>query len=65
MTTGEAQPSTESFDLRRQEMEFYEAMVTVLAAMPSGSTLSDALACEAGQRVRRKWTLKYGRESPL
>jgi hypothetical protein len=65
MTTGEAQPSTQSTELRRQEMEFYEAIMAVLVAMPRGSTVSDALASEAGQRVRTKWRLKYGRQSPL
>jgi hypothetical protein len=65
MTTEEEQPSTESTELRRQETEFYEALLVVLAAMPRGSTLSDALASEAGQRARRKWTLKYGRQAPL
>ena len=65
MTTGELQPSMESTELRRQEMEFYEAIVAVLAAMPRGSTVSDAIASEAGQRARTKWTLKYGRRAPL
>ena len=36
MTTEDAQPSTESTELRRQEMEFYEALLVVLAAMPAG-----------------------------
>ena len=65
MTTGEAQPSAESTELRRQEMEFYEALVAVLAAMPQGSTVSDAITSQAGQRARAKWQLKYGREAPL
>ena len=65
MTTEEGQPSTESTELRRQEMEFYQAIMAVLAAMPHGSTVSDALASEAGQRARSKWMLKYGREAPL
>ena len=65
MTTEEGQPSTESTELRRQETEFYEAVLAVLAAMPPGRTVSDAIASEAGQRARRKWTLKYGREAPL
>ena len=65
MTTEEGQPSAESAELRRQEMEFYEALLVVLAAMPRGSTLSDAIASKAGQRARTKWTLKYGREAPL
>ena len=66
MTTGEArQPSTESMTLRLQEMEFYEGMMEVLAAMPPGSTVEDAIASEAGQRARTKWTLKYGRQAPL
>ena len=65
MTTEDRQPSTESTELRRQEVEFYEAILVVLAAMPRGSTAADALASEAGQRAYRKWTLKYGREAPL
>ena len=65
MTTGEGQPRQESAELRRQEKEFYEAIVVVLGAMPRGSTVEDAIASEAGQRARRKWTLKYGREAPL
>ena len=44
MTTGEAQPTAESTELRRQELEFYEAIVAVLAAMPRGSTVYDAIA---------------------
>ena len=46
-------------------MEFYEALVAVLTAMPGGSTVSDAIASEAGQRVRTKWQLKYGRQARL
>ena len=65
MTTEDGQPSTERTELRRQEVEFYEAIMAVLAAMPPGSSVSDALASEAGQRAFRKWTLKYGREAPL
>ena len=66
MTSGETQPSTpESSELRRQEVEFYEAILLVLAAMPRGSTVADAIASQAGQRARRKWALKYGREAPL
>ena len=65
MTTGEGQPSTEATELRRQEMEFYQAIMAVLAAMPRGSTVSDAIASEPGRRARAKWALKYGREAPL
>ena len=65
MATGEEQPGSEATELRRQEMEFYEAMVAVLAEMPRGSTISDAIASEAGGRARTKWTLKYGRPAPL
>ena len=65
MTTWEGQPRKEATDLRRQEMEFYEAVLVVLSAMPPGSTVEHAMASEAGQRARRKWTLKYGREAPL
>ena len=65
MTTGKGQPRTEWTELRRQETEFYQAIMAVLGAMPRGSTVSDAIASEAGQRARRKWTFKYGREAPL
>jgi hypothetical protein len=65
MTTGEAQPSMESTELRRQEMEFYEAIVAVLVAMPRGSTVAAAMASQAGHRARIKWQLKYGREAPI
>ena len=44
-------------------MEFYQAIMAVLAAMPPGNTVSDAIGSEAGQRARHKWTLKYGREA--
>ena len=46
-------------------MEFYQAIMAVLAAMPPGSTVADAITSETGQRARSKWTLKYGREAPL
>ena len=65
MTTEAADPSTTSTELRRQEMEFYEAVIAVLAAMPSGTTVSEALASDAGQRARSKWKLKFGRRPPL
>ena len=65
MTNGERLLSTESSELRRQEVKFYEAILAVLAAMPPGSTVADALASEAGQRARTQWTRKYGREAPL
>ena len=63
--TRETLLSTESSELRRQEVEFYEAILAVLAAMPSESTVADAIASAAGQRARTQWTLKYGREAPL
>ncbi len=65
MTTEEEQPSTESTELRRQEMEFYEAIMAVLTTMPPGNTVADAITSEAGQRARRKWALKYGRQAPM
>ena len=65
MTKRDTLPSTESTELRRQESEFYQAIIAVLAAMPRGSTVEDAIASEAGQRARTKWALKYGREAPL
>jgi hypothetical protein len=65
MTTEERESDTDSTELRRQEMEFYEAILVVLADMPRGSTVEHAIASQAGQRARRKWALKYGREAPL
>ena len=65
MTKRDRLLSTESTELRRQEMEFYQAIMALLAAMPPGNTVSDAIGSEAGQRARHKWTLKYGREAPL
>ena len=51
--------------LRAQEAEFYEALTAVLANLPPGTTIDDALRSSAGARARRKWMLKYGREAPL
>ena len=51
--------------LRAQEAEFYEALTGVLASLPRGATITDALRSPAGARARRKWMLKYGREAPL
>ena len=51
--------------LRAQEAEFYEALTGVLASLPPGTTVEDALRSPVGVRMRRKWTLKYGREAPL
>ena len=65
MATGEQQPSTPPAELRRQEAEFYEALMAVLAAMPPGTTVQAALASKEGQRARIKWMLKYGRQPPL
>ena len=65
MTTRTSLLSTDSTELRRQEMEFYQAVMGVLEAMPPRSTVADAVASEAGQRIRSKWTLKYAREAPL
>ena len=65
MATGEQQPSIPPAELRRQEAEFYQALMAVLYAMPRGTTVEEALASQRGQRVRTKWMLKYGREAPL
>jgi hypothetical protein len=65
MAQGDPQPSTPPAELRRQEAEFYEGLMVVLAAMPRGTTVPEALASDAGQRVRRKWMLKYGRQPPM
>ena len=54
-----------SRELREQEAEFYQDVVAVLADMPFGTPVPEALASEAGQRVRLKWSLKYGRRPPL
>ena len=62
---GAVNPSTTSTELRRQEMKFYQALIAVLAAMPSGTTVADALDSDAGQRARTKWMLKFGRQPPL
>jgi hypothetical protein len=51
--------------LRAQETEFYQALTAVLANLPPGATIDDALRSPAGERARRKWMLKYGREAPL
>ena len=51
--------------LRAQETEFYQALTAVLANLPPGTTIDDALRSPAGERARRKWMLKYGREAPL
>ena len=51
--------------LRAQETEFYQALTAVLAKLPPGTTIDDALRSPAGERARRKWMLKYGREAPL
>ena len=65
MATGDQQPSVPPAELRRQEAEFYEALMAVLAAMPRGTTVPEANASDAGQRIRKKWMLKYGRQPPL
>lgn len=59
-----AEPSM-SAELRRQETEFYEAFMAVLAAMPRGTTVPEALASDRGHRIRMKWMLKFGRRPPL
>ena len=65
MATGDQQPSIPPAELRRQEGEFYEALARLLAARPRGTTVPEVLASDAGQRIRTKWMLKYGREAPL
>ncbi len=57
--------STGSRALREQEAEFYEAVIALLASMPTGTTVLEALETETGQRIRRKWSLKHGRQPPL
>jgi hypothetical protein len=64
VSTGEKRRPKPS-ELRAQEVEFYESLMKVMAAMPPRSTIDDALASDAGRRVRSKWMLKYGREAPL
>jgi hypothetical protein len=54
-----------SHALRVQEAEFYEWVMALLATMPAGTTVAEALATPEGQRVRQKWALKYGRQPPL
>ena len=51
--------------LRMQEAEFYEALTVLLASTPRGTTVDEALRSPKGQRLRQKWTLKYGRQPPL
>jgi hypothetical protein len=51
--------------LRDQEAAFYQAVLLLLARMPPGTTVEQALASDEGWRVRQKWTLKYGRQPPL
>lgn len=66
MTPGDREPeATTPSILRAQEAEFYEAVTAVLATMSAGSTVQDALDTPAGQRLRTKWMLKYGRQPPL
>jgi len=65
MTGDRADDAEIQSTLRAQEAEFYEALTGVLASLPPGTTVEDALRSEAGVRTRRKWMLKYGREAPL
>jgi hypothetical protein len=66
MTTEDRADKVEIQDtLRVQEAEFYEALTAVLVDLPPGATIDDALLSPAGERARRKWMLKYGREAPL
>ncbi|MDQ5840670.1 MAG: hypothetical protein M3537_05910 [Chloroflexota bacterium] len=48
-----------------EKAEFYEALARLLAARPRGTTVPEVLASDAGQRIRTKWMLKYGRQPPL
>lgn len=43
MTKGDELQNEHADELRKQEVEFYEAVMAVLAAMPPGSNVSDAL----------------------
>jgi hypothetical protein len=66
MTTEDRADNVEIQDtLRAQETEFYEALTAVLAKLPPGTNVDDALRSPAGERARRKWMLKYGRDAPL
>ncbi len=65
MASEDQQPSLPPAELRRQEAEFYEALARLLAARPRGTTVPEVLASDAGQRIRTKWMLKYGRQPPL
>ena len=65
MAKGDQQPNIPPAELRRQEAEFFEALARLLAARPRGTTVPEVLASDAGQRIRTKWMLKYGRQPPL
>ena len=66
MTEGNReQTAASSRDLLEQDTEFYEAVTAVLAGMPPGSTVQEALRSPVGERARQKWVLKYGRQPPL
>jgi hypothetical protein len=66
MTTEDRGDGVEIQDtLREQETEFYETLTAVLVNLAPGATVDDALRSPAGERARRKWMLKYGREAPL
>jgi hypothetical protein len=64
MATDGGQPVRPAEELLRQEKEFYESVTALLVRMRVTS-VSEALATEAGQRLRRKWMFKYGRRPPL
>jgi hypothetical protein len=49
---------------REQEIELYKAILDVLAKLPPGSIVADALATDEVRLIRRKWELKYGRKAP-
>ena len=64
MTTEEQQPSTFASRAATPGNGILRGIMAVLAAMPHGTTVpEDRLG--GGQRARRKWMLKYGREAPL
>ena len=59
MTPGATKPD-DSARLRREEAEFYEVVVALVAETPPGTTIAEALGTPAGQRLRKNWQLRYG-----
>jgi hypothetical protein len=64
-TGGQPNEAAHEDELRRQDVELYQGLTVLLADMPAGTTLDEALRSPKGHRVRRKWELKYGRDAPL